>query len=121
MFARGDGWGESGRGLLRLFSPVFDIAIFSLFFKKKKTKHKVRFSLSSLHSSIHIPPLGWWKSAYCVFVLIAVLGTLTRQMTDTGQIKSVVRSSVGSSHYHSQDSFAQESTLSWLVMLQGQK
>lgn len=92
-----------------------------LTFSLKKKYHTVRFSLSSLHSSIHIPPLGWWNSAYCVFVLIAGLGTLIRQMSDTGQIKSVVRSFVGSSHYHSQNSFVQESTPSWLVMLQRQK
>lgn len=116
---RGDGWRErEGEGLFCLFPPVFDVAFFSPLFKKKK---KGGFSLNSLHSSIHILFLGWWNSAHCIFVLIAGFGTLIRQMTDTGQIKSVVRSFVGSSHYHSQDSFAQESTLSWLVMLQGQK
>lgn len=81
----------------------------------------MRFSLSTLHNSIHIPSLGLWNSAYCIFVLIAGFGTLIRQMTDTGQIKSVVRSYVGSSHYRSQDTFAQECAPSWLVMLQGQK
>lgn len=58
-------------------------------------------SLSTFHSSIRNPSLGLWNSACCIFVLIAGFGTLNRQMTDTGQIKSVVRSYVGSSHYHS--------------------
>lgn len=67
-----------------------------------------RFSLSTLHSSFQMPSLNLWNSAYCVFVLIAGFGTLIRQMTDTGQIETVIRSYVGSSHHHSQDTFSQK-------------
>lgn len=70
----------------------------------------MRFSLSTVHRSIQIPPLSLWNRTYCIFTLIAGFGTPIKQMIDTGQIKSVVRSYVGSSSYHSQDTFVQEGT-----------
>lgn len=110
---------ESGKERGCWFVPTHFLML--LFLASLKKKKKKRFSLSALHSSIQMPSLNLWNSAYCAFVLITGFGTLIRQMTDTGQIETVVRSYVGSSHYHSQDTFSQKGTPSWLVMLLGQK
>lgn len=87
------------------------LALFKKIFNEVFLKHCAQF-----HSILSL-----WNSTYCVFVLIAGFGTPIKQMIDTEQIKSVVRSYVGSSGYHSQDTFVQEGTPSWLGMLQEQK